>query len=118
MSNHRMRSLRLLAPVALVGALGLAACGDQDASEAASGAAAAPSYRDASAAEQARYVDLQRDRAAAARASSSPEAAYREALAAEEARYVDFQRDRAAAARPGSATTSPDTPAATDAEDR
>jgi hypothetical protein len=107
-----MRSLRLLAPVALVGALGLAACGDQDASE-----AAAPSYRDASAAEQARYVDLQRDRAAAARASSSPEAAFREALAAEEARYVDFQRDRAAAARPGSATTSPDTTAATDAED-
>ena len=65
-----------------------------------------------------RYMDLQRDRAAAARASSSPEAAYWEALAAEEARYVDFQRDRAAAARPGSAATSPDAPAATDAEDR
>jgi hypothetical protein len=33
MANHKSRSLRWLAPVALVGAVGLAACGDDDTTE-------------------------------------------------------------------------------------
>jgi hypothetical protein len=59
MSNYRIKSLKWLAPVAIVGALGVAACGgdDQpDTVEVSSG------NRAAQLADAERYVDLQKDR--------------------------------------------------------
>ncbi|HEX6568195.1 MAG TPA: hypothetical protein VF015_03490 [Acidimicrobiales bacterium] len=59
MSSYTMKSVRWLAPLALVGVVGLAACGDETASEAAVGSG----NRAALAAEAERYVDLQQGRA-------------------------------------------------------
>ena len=114
MSNYKIRSLRWLAPVVIVGAVGLAACGDEDASESAEtvdAAAAdigsdrhldnqaaeiaerserAATARLAGQAEAQRYVDLQQERAQAGSGNGA-------ALSAEAERYVDLQQERAQA---------------------
>jgi hypothetical protein len=92
MSNFKIRSLRWLAPVALVGALGLAACGDEDATVSAAPASAGVvsgsdrhlenlsadiaermAERAAGRAEAERYVQLQQDRAQASSGKPSGE---------------------------------------------
>jgi hypothetical protein len=103
MSYFRTRALRWAAPVALVGVMGLAACGDD--AEVKAAAAAEPvsnaaSFQASLAAEADRYVELQQDRAASTSASS------RASLAAEAERYVELQQDRAASISSDSSTDS------------
>jgi phage gp16-like protein len=112
MSNYRIKSLKWLGPVALVGVIGLAACGDQDPSESTRTDAASASvgsdrhlnnraeelatrelaYRAALARQGERYVEQQKDRA---EELATRELAYRAALARQGERYVEQQKDRA-----------------------
>lgn len=97
MSNYRIKSLKWLAPVAMVGALGVAACGRDsgpDTVEANSG------NRAAQAAQAERYVEVLQDRAESnsgnpAEELANRELAFRAALAHQAERYVEQQKDRA-----------------------
>ena len=75
MSYFRTRALRWAAPVALVGVIGLTACGDDANSVKAETVAERPgssaaSFRASQAAEAERYVELQQDRAASISSSN------------------------------------------------
>jgi hypothetical protein len=59
MPTHRIKSLKWLAPVAIVGTLGLAACGGDDPADAVE---VSSGNRAAQLTDAQRYVDLQKDR--------------------------------------------------------
>ncbi|HLM28609.1 MAG TPA: hypothetical protein VK360_01705 [Acidimicrobiales bacterium] len=87
MSNFKIKSLRWLAPVALVGAVGLAACGDEDAT-----VSAKPASADAAAVAVGSDRHLEN-----LSAEIAERAAERSAGRAQAERYVDLQQDRAQA---------------------
>jgi hypothetical protein len=102
MSYFRTRALRWAAPVALVGVIGLTACGDDADSTKAETVAERPgssaaSIRASQAAEAERYVELQQDRAASVSSN-------RASLAAEAEAYVELQQERAASSSTESST--------------
>jgi lipoprotein NlpI len=118
MANSRIRSLRWLAPVAVVGAVGLAACGDESASDSTRTVGAATTDNRAALDHEASvYVDMLEERASANtdnRAALDHEASVyvdmleerasantdnRAALAHEAGVYVDMLEERASAGR-------------------
>jgi hypothetical protein len=93
MSSSRIRSLRWLAPVVVVGAVGLAACGDEGASDSTRTVGAGSTSNRAALAHEAEvYVDMLEEQA-------STSSGNRAALAHEAAVYVDMLEEQARAAR-------------------
>jgi hypothetical protein len=93
MADSRIRSLRWLAPVVVVGAVGLAACGDESASDSTRTVDAATTDNRAALAHDAGvYVDMLEERASASSGN-------RAALAHDAGVYVDMLEERAGAGR-------------------